>query len=330
MDKTGSLDGEAQDVYRAMLTHRQEGVAALAERLAMPEERVRAALDRLSDLDVVRPCGQSPDVLLPVSPGVGMEALLAEQQAELAAQQQRLEATRALAARLAADYNSLRPYESDGQVQLVVGLEEVRARLAALTREVQQEVLTFAPDGAQSAENRSAAQPLNQQLLDRGVSMRTVYLDSVRNSPPTIAHAARLAEYGGEVRTTAALPTRLIIVDRRVAVLPVDADDTAKGAVILSGDGVLTAVCALFELVWESARPLVQTVHRDDGELTGQERVLLRMLAEGYTDEVVAKRLGVSSRTARRLASGLMERLDARSRFQAGVTAVRRGWLSED
>ncbi|MFF7912187.1 hypothetical protein [Streptomyces sp. NPDC007914] len=41
----------------------------------------------------------------------------------------------------------------------------------------------------------------------------------------------------------------------------------------------------------------------------------------------MAKRLGVSPRTARRIAADLMERLEARSRFEAGVHAVQDGWL---
>ncbi len=52
------------------------------------------------------------------------------------------------------------------------------------------------------------------------------------------------------------------------------------------------------------------------------------MLAQGLTDEAVAKRLGVSPRPARRIAADLMEKLGARSRFQAGARAVAKGWLS--
>ena len=43
----------------------------------------------------------------------------------------------------------------------------------------------------------------------------------------------------------------------------------------------------------------------------------------------MAKRLGVSTRTARRIASTLMEHLGARSRFQAGALAERLGLLDE-
>ncbi|MGW2374540.1 response regulator transcription factor [Kitasatospora sp. NPDC001683] len=63
------------------------------------------------------------------------------------------------------------------------------------------------------------------------------------------------------------------------------------------------------------------------GGLSAQEARAIRLLADGLTDEAVAKRLGVSHRTARRLATELMERLGARSRFEAGVRAVQQGWL---
>jgi DNA-binding NarL/FixJ family response regulator len=47
-------------------------------------------------------------------------------------------------------------------------------------------------------------------------------------------------------------------------------------------------------------------------------------MAKGYTDEVLARKLGMSVRTCRRHIASLMRRLDAVSRFQAGVRAGRR------
>jgi DNA-binding CsgD family transcriptional regulator len=173
----------------------------------------------------------------------------------------------------------------------------------------------------------AASRPLNEGLLGRGVRMRTVYLDSVRTNRPTVEHANWLARMGGQVRTVPSLPTRMIVMDRRVAMMSVSSDDTAAGAVLLTGQGMLTALCALFETTWEAAQPLGETVSVDRNELTGQQATALRLLAEGHTDEAIAKRLGVSPRTARRIASELMDRLGARSRFEAGVRAVQQGWL---
>lgn len=53
------------------------------------------------------------------------------------------------------------------------------------------------------------------------------------------------------------------------------------------------------------------------------------MLAGGLTDEAMARKLGLSERTVRRLVSEPTERLGAASRFQAGVCAVRLGWLDD-
>ncbi|WUD79022.1 helix-turn-helix transcriptional regulator [Streptomyces sp. NBC_00510] len=321
------LDSVAETVYRAMLRDPNAGVAALAHAVELSAEEVGEALDTLSELALVRPAAGDAGRLRAVSPDVGMEVLMGRQQAQLAAQQQRLEASRAAAAQLISEYAELRPATSHPGVEHLVGLDRIRDRLTVLTREVREEFLTFAPGGPQTAENMAASRPLNEDLLDRGVRMRTIYLDSVRTHRPTVEHATWLAGLGGLIRTTPSLPTRMIIMDRLTAMIPVSSDDTAAGAVLLTGQGTLTALCALFETTWDAAQPLGEIVPTDPHGLTGQQATTLRLLAEGHTDEAIAKRLGVSHRTARRIASELMDRLDARSRFEAGVRAVQRGWL---
>jgi DNA-binding NarL/FixJ family response regulator len=54
---------------------------------------------------------------------------------------------------------------------------------------------------------------------------------------------------------------------------------------------------------------------------------LLRQLAAGAKDEQIARTLGLSLRTVRRRVAGLLIELGVDTRFQAGVEAVRRGWL---
>ena len=44
-------------------------------------------------------------------------------------------------------------------------------------------------------------------------------------------------------------------------------------------------------------------------------------------DKAIARQLGVSERTAHRRVAGLMTRLGAESRFQAGVQAARNGLM---
>jgi DNA-binding NarL/FixJ family response regulator len=54
---------------------------------------------------------------------------------------------------------------------------------------------------------------------------------------------------------------------------------------------------------------------------------VFKLLGEGYTDASVAARLSMSVRTVRRTIADLTARLDATSRFQAGVNAAHNAWI---
>jgi DNA-binding CsgD family transcriptional regulator/sugar-specific transcriptional regulator TrmB len=323
------LDKDAETLYRAMLSHPQHGVAALAALVGLTDGQVRSALDRLSELALVHASAGLDSGFRVVAPQAAMEALLARQQAALAEQQLQVEASRAAAAQLIAECSALlpAPADADGDFEYLTGPEEIRARLGRFAAEVEREIMTFAPGGAHTTADLQASREPNQAMLSREVIMRTIYLDSVRNHQPTLDHVQWLGALGGQVRTAPTLPIRMIIADRRQAVLPVDTADARAGAVILRGVGTVTALCALFESTWDAARPLGAQPQRDRNGVPPQEAEVLRLLARGLTDEAIAKRLGVSPRTARRIAADLMDRLEAQSRFQAGVHAVQNGWL---
>ncbi|WP_348533232.1 helix-turn-helix transcriptional regulator [Kitasatospora sp. MAA4] len=281
---------------------------------------VREALHRLSTLSLVRPSESDGTGFHAVAPALGMELLLARQQAKV-------EASRVAAAQLVAEYSALGPTGRESDSEQLVSVEEIRDRLARFGETAESEVMTFAPGGAHSAADLAASREPNAALLSRGIRMRTVYLDSVRNHQPTEEHVSWLSARGGEVRTTASLPIRLIIIDRKQALLPAQVTDARKGAVLVRSEGTIAALCALFESVWAAATPFGTKPEPDPQGLTRQEAEVLRLLASGMTDEAISKKLGVSPRTARRIAADLLERLDARSRFEAGVHAVQDGWL---
>ncbi|MFC6678324.1 response regulator transcription factor [Nonomuraea ferruginea] len=56
---------------------------------------------------------------------------------------------------------------------------------------------------------------------------------------------------------------------------------------------------------------------------------VVRLAAQGLSDEAIARHLGVSVRTVRTRFAEAMTELGAQSRFQAGVEAARRGWLDQ-
>jgi DNA-binding CsgD family transcriptional regulator/sugar-specific transcriptional regulator TrmB len=318
----------AEAAYLTMLRHPNAGVTELADRLGVSDQVVREALDELARLSLLRPSWEDPRQLRPVSPEIGLESLLARQEAELTRRQHQLEDGRAALAVLVADQAGRRnTNNSHPNVEELVGVDAVRDKLEQLTREARLEVMTFAPGGAHSPASLEASRPLDQHLLERGVNVRTVYLDSVRNDQVTAHYAQWLTELGGQVRTVPILPLRMIVVDRQIALVPINPEISNAGAAVLRSPGAVAAMSALFEQVWSIAAPLGEARVREEGGLTAQESAVLRLLAQGETDDVVARRLGVSVRTVRRIASELMAQLGARSRFQAGARAVERGWL---
>jgi DNA-binding CsgD family transcriptional regulator len=316
----------AESVYLVMLDCPDAGVADLASRLGTDERVVRDALDELARLSLLRPSWDDPRLLRPVSPDLGLQPLLARQEADIARRQHQIEHGRAALALLVAEQAARRP-AAHGDVLELTGIDAVRDELERLARAATEEIATFAPGGAHTEESLNASKPLDEQLLGRGVRLRTLYLDSVRNDAATHGYAQWLADRGGQVRTVPVLPLRLIVVDRQVAVVPIRPDQSRAGAIVLRTPGAVTALVALFEQVWDNAVPLGVPLPRDDDGLSPQENAVLSLLANGDTDLVIARKLGVSVRTVRRIAAELMAQLGARSRFQAGVRATQRGWL---
>ncbi|MER6420607.1 helix-turn-helix transcriptional regulator [Streptomyces sp. NPDC001137] len=320
------LSEDAEVIYQRLLEDPLLGVADLQSRLGMSENRVRAGLDELVQVTLVRESREIPGRLRAVSPEVGLTSLLLQQERELARRQQELAVQRAAVTDAVAEYASLRRDADDGVSQRLLSMDAIQARLEELAHELTQECLSVMPGGAQSQESLENSRPLDQGALDRGVSILTLYQDSVRNDPATYAYARWMTEQGGQVRTAPVLPPRMLIFDRRVAVIPLDPNNTRAGALCTTEPATVASLVAVYEHAWNMAIPLGASQNDETG-LTALDRELLRLLGSGLTDEAAGHRLGVSARTVRRQMASLMERLSATSRFEAGLKAAQRGWL---
>lgn len=320
------LDADTETVYRALLRAPRRTEQQLVTETRLAPQHVRDCVSRLTELRLVRTSWQDPDRLLPISPEIGLQALVAEQEDEVLSRQRELARSRAAAQELMAEYSALYSDQKSVELERLTGVDEVRSRIEELAASAEVEIAAFCM-GAQREEALAASRPVDERAIRRGVALRGMYLDSVNNHPATRRYAQWVTTAGGEIRTLPTLPLRMVIFDRRFAVLPVDPEETAAGAVVLSGRGTLTALTTLFEQTWAMGSPFGCAREPADAGVSDSERALLRLLGEGVTDEVAARTMGVSLRTARRMMSDLMARLDARSRFQAGVRARARNWL---
>lgn len=163
---------------------------------------------------------------------------------------------------------------------------------------------------------------LDHENLRRGVRYRVLFPDAARLSGPL----NQLSLAGAEVRTEAEVPMEGMVIDGVTAVLPAD----GVGVAVFRLPGVVASIVGLFERIWPGAAPLIPADPEAVGPgLTSRERALLDLLCSGATDESAGARLGISVRTVRRMVADIMNRLGARSRFQAGVKLADRGWLMD-
>lgn len=314
------------DVYASVVRRQGRGISEIAEHLEMTEAHVRGCLDELAELSMLYPATHATTPVA-LNPEVGLGALLNRRDTEIQRQQAQLAAARTAVAELAAVYSTHHGYWGNRSLEQLDDLATVRARLIELAEQAQYELLSFMPGGAQSREALEASRPLDEKSLSAGVRIQTLYLDSVRNDRATTEYARWLAGLGGEIRTIPSLPVRMLVVDRSVAVLPTDPENSGAGAVVVKAPGVLAALVYTFEAAWAQGQALDGARPSGPGEVTAQELELLKLLELGSTDEVAARKLGVSLRTVRRMMADIMGRLGARSRFEAGLLAVRAGWM---
>ncbi|MFI7574860.1 LuxR C-terminal-related transcriptional regulator [Micromonospora sp. NPDC049497] len=314
------LSATDESVYLTMIAQPTLDVAGLADHLHIDQSQVHRALDTLAGLALIRLDGPGGTARA-VRPKTGLAALLTRVEADIAVRQRQIEAARTAIADLATTHE-----QQEVAIRLE-GIETVRERLDELARTATVECLSFTPGVAQPTDTLQSEAPLNAAALERTVRIRNVYQDSFRNDPATLAHARRMAALGSESRTVPTLPMRMVIVDRSIALTPIDPQQPRLGALELRSPGLVAALLALFEQVWEQGIPFGDSPGKPSTALGPQEKALLRLYAAGHTDESAARQLGVSARSVQRLMNSLTDRLQASSRFQAGVEAARRGWI---
>lgn len=322
------LEERLAQLWTAMAATPGAGVADLAEALAISETQVREYLDALADRALVRVSQQHPGLLLPVTPEAALAQLLHQQEQELAEHQRRITAQRDAITRIVTARVQAADDRADAHIEHVTGLDAIHARFERIALATATSVDSLMPVVNLPEQMLHDAWPLDEGLLRRGVTMRSLYLEAIRNDAPLAAYARDLQACGAHVRTSPTLPQRLFIADRRIAVVPLDPRVRGVGVALVSAAGVIASLLELFEAVWRDAAPLDvgNPVDAATG-LSDTERTLLTLLAEGATDEAVAKKLSVSLRTVRRIMADLMQRLEAGSRFEAGIKAAKRGWL---
>ncbi|MFF9074283.1 helix-turn-helix transcriptional regulator [Streptomyces sp. NPDC014646] len=214
-------------------------------------------------------------------------------------------------------------------ITVLEGVNRINAALDLATAECRSEVLTVQPGGGRSEDRLSEALERGLSVVDRGVSIRTLYQHTVRHSPGTLAYAERMADDNVEIRTLEELIERLIVFDRTVAFIP--AQDDRQVALELRHPGLVEYLVKVFEQLWTRAAPLLEEVKYDPTPkgISGVQRSIAQLLVEGHVDDSIARRLGMNVRTCRAHVAKLSAVLGSNSRAQLGYLIARSGILEQ-
>lgn len=209
------------------------------------------------------------------------------------------------------------PHFSEIPLTELRGVVNINNFIQATVGDCRKELLTAQPYGRRPVADLAAALGRDIKALERGIRMRTLYQHSARQSPATRDYVAEVTTHGAEVRTLDEFFKRLIIVDRRVAIIP--ASERHHVAIAVHQKALVAYLVDIFERSWERAHPFLPNRSQGDSSIASDVRAMtIRLLVEGHSDPVAAKRLGVSTRTYAGYIAALKEEYGVQTRFQLG------------
>ncbi|MEE1783414.1 helix-turn-helix transcriptional regulator [Streptomyces sp. SP17BM10] len=284
--------------------------------LARPE--LARALEHLEALRLLRRDADEACRYAVVSPEFAAGQLLWPMERRIRQQSEDVERIRTTFAALGPCYQNGRQGRQRAEVEVLTDLEDVRRLIDGLADNCRTEALHVQPGGARDPEALLKARASMGRLLERGVSSRSIYQHPARYSQHTVEFAEWMMERGAQVRTLADGPDRMLIYDRKVAVVSVQGN--SAHALVVYEPNLVAFMVSSFETAWRAAAPFPVGFDREWAKQISDDlrQSIVRLLAEGLDDKSIARRLGMSMRTVQRHVAEIMRTLDAKSRFQTG------------
>ncbi|WP_406452857.1 helix-turn-helix transcriptional regulator [Streptomyces sp. NBC_01622] len=317
------LDEAHESAYRALVSVGAADVPDLARRLAIGEYDTERALRRLELHGLAAQSTARPGRWVAAPPGVALGALLTQQRHEL----DKAELTAAL---LAEEYRAAAETAVHDLVEVVTGAAAVTRRFLQLQLGATDEVcalVTGNPVAVTGMENDA-----EEQAAGRGVRYRVVLERAVLDLPDGRTELAAALGRGEQVRVVDRAPTKLVVADRTLALVPLTSHSAEPAALVVHASGLLELLCGLFESVWRDAHPLrlgaSGAAEQEPDGPDGTDLEVLSLLLAGLTDASVAKQLDLGLRTVQRRVKRLMELTGVTTRLQLGWHAYERGWVT--
>jgi len=309
-------------VYLCLLESGDADARDLADELSMPIEEVLASLEVLTDRGLTHHEGLRGQRYRVLSPDVALPELIRRRRLDLTRLQD--EADR-LSRRVAVAVSG-----TAGVVEPVIGAAAVHDTCTRVQRGARREVLMI--DAPPYLDSGIQPNPSEFDALAAGVSYRAIYHSDAVVTEGAREAMRRYVAAGENARVNALAWPKMLVVDGSVAVVPESGTDPdPERRLLIRSSTVLDLLVSHFESLWERSTP-VEAVGRNrppgPQEVSERDRELLTLMAGGLKDRAIARSLGVAERTVSRRIQELMRRLDADTRFRAGIRAVQEGWIA--
>ncbi|WP_237047614.1 helix-turn-helix domain-containing protein [Lentzea guizhouensis] len=302
-------------VYETLVDSYQLDEAELCLATELDERIVRAALRSLAELGFAH---RVDGLHAAVAPDVALATYFLRREDDL-------RRDRLLAGALQVRYERAAGVRAPADlVEVVHGAEAIARRVGQVMRTARHEVRFV--DKPPYANAPTSLHPVEEELLGRGVRFRGIYERQALELHDLRADLEMGLSLGEEARVVAAAPTKMILADTHLGLIPLHSTETTlDSAVVVHRSALLDSLGALFAKLWDDAVPLALPGQPASTEMSIEDARLLALLATGLPDRSIAKQLGLSYRTFQRRLHRLMDELGAQTRFQAGLRAAARG-----
>lgn len=298
LDRLG-LTPDQERVYRWLLLERNRTAAlAPADRLVLGELRKLGLLD---------------DDLSAVSPVTAVDVLV----------RRRLSEAQRQFAELGAAWDALREWGEEhrtgkpaGSVEFLPGGGESGRRIQRLLAREPDELLSIQADSRHRPFWRTLAG--YERQLAAGLRSRVIFPIDAMEDPAQVAHARRRHALGELHRATTQQIGPLAIVNRSVVFVATGPGDDV---IQIRHTGLARLLVGVFDRMWALAHDVAEP------PFSPTELRVLHALTCHDTDESAARSINISVRKFRAHVAAVMDRLGARTRFQAALLVKEKGLI---
>lgn len=329
LDRTSAL------VFRHVVSSGRFQADAIARDLNLSPQSIHRAKRTLLTYRLLQPSAHDPGLLLPVNPEVAAAELTAPAENRIRELQRGVDESRSALTTLMHTYMDGRQ-DRDRFKEPLHAIGDDETAQAMISEHVDQcdELLVAQPHAALVPEaHRTTLRDTLVDALLRGAQVQGVFQHATLVDADTRGFVEDIRRVGADIRITGEVICGQFVFDRASAIVlpsahgePLGARQPTAHAIAVTEPITMEVLCTTFELLWNQATHFSadESVVSDDLKLS-----ILRLLADGRKDDVIARRLGISVRTCRRHIKEVMVSMRADSRFQFGVRAALSGSLEK-